>query len=149
MKKLVICLITILAVFFSACKEKEKPVNYADAFVGNYDVSAEATLNIPILGTYPLSIPASDGVIVKDGDEGDVIITMMGQTVSGFARKDGLHVDPFIVNQEIAGYNLAMTVATPVIAPPVDGVITCTANISASIVLGTVTGTADITAVKK
>ncbi len=149
MKRIVICLITMFVVMFSACKKSEQPFNYADAYVGNYDVDVDATLNIPGIGTYPMTMPTSDGQIVKEGDEGDVIVTMFGQNVSGYARKDGLHMDPFVVNRQILGINMLLTIATPVIEPPVDGVIRCTANISASIALGTVTGTADITAIKK
>ena len=147
MKKVLFCLSIMTLLFCSSCKKDEK-TNYADAFVGNYDVWVEANFNVPIMGSVPYDF-SNEGTIEKNGDEGDVTITMMDQTVNGYVRADGLHIEPIVMTENIAGYDMNVTVTVPVIAPPVDGVITASANMMASVAIGVVNGTADITAIKK
>ncbi|MBO4306790.1 MAG: hypothetical protein J5848_00560 [Bacteroidales bacterium] len=156
MRRLLLSVFVLSTLLFCAChKEEEKPVeqpvdnNPANAFVGEYDVDVEATLILPIIGEYPLSMPDMDGSIVKVGDDGDVRVTLFGQTQDAYVRNDGMHVDPFIMNQDISGMTLAITVAMPVVKAPVDGVITTTAILSGTTSLGAINGTADIVAVRR
>lgn len=127
----------------------QKP-SYADAFVGEYTVSSVATLyDIPILGTTTQELPDMDATIEKDGDNGEVILTMSGQTTTGYVNQAGLHVDPLIINQEISGYNVSITIAFPTISAPVNGVTSWEANISTSLAGIAVSGVAQMTATRK
>lgn len=155
MKRLLLSVFVMSLLVFSACKEKEQPTpeppdnNPANAFVGEYTVSADAVLVLPMVGEYPMTIPDMDGSVEKVGNYGDVKLNIFGQTLDAYVRGDGMHVDPFIINQEIYGISMAVTVAFPVIKAPVDGVITTTATLSATTSLGSVNGTADVVAVRK
>ena len=63
-------------------------------------------------------------------------------------RKDGLHLDPFIVNREIMGASVAVTVAVPVVKAPENGLTSTTATLTASIAGFSANGTADVFATR-
>ncbi len=123
---------------------------YADAFVGEYDVVANATFNnIPVIGTYSTQLPVMDAVIEKTGNGNEVTVTMAGQTRNGYVNSSGLHIDPIVINQTIVSYNVAVTFAFPTISAPVNGTTSWTSTLSANIAGVGITGTADMTATKK
>ena len=123
---------------------------YADAFVGEYTVEGSGTLNnIPVIGTYTLDIPATDATIAKVGNSNAVELTMAGQTVSGYVDASGLHVDPIVINQTIATFNVSINVSFPTIVPPLNGQMSWVSTLSASLSGVPITGTADLVATKK
>lgn len=122
----------------------------ADAFVGEYTVTADATFNnIPVIGTYSTELPPMDATIEKAGSGNDVFITMSGQTVNGYVNSQGLHIDPIVTNQNIMNYDVAITVTFPIISAPVNGEMSWVSTLSANVAGVGVTGTADMTAIRK
>ena len=63
--------------------------NYADNFVGTYDVTVKASV-----GGIPIPDQTTTATIELDGDEGDVKCTIVGVTVEGTASSLGLALDP-------------------------------------------------------
>ena len=128
----------------------QQDASLADAFVGEYTVTGDAVFNnVPVVGTYEMEFPAMDATIEKTGSGSDVLLTMGGQTVSGYVNSSGLHVEPVIINQTIMSYNVAITVAFPPISAPVNGSTSWTSTLSANVAGIGVTGTADMTATQK
>lgn len=122
----------------------------ADAFVGEYTVSTYATLNnIPVIGTYSMDLPAMDATIEKIGSGNEVSVTISGQTQTGYVNSAGLHIDPIVINQTIMSYDVAITVTFPVISAPVNGTMSWTATLNTTISGIGISGTAEMTAVKK
>ena len=149
MKKVLFCLVAVAAFAFASCGDDTKE-NPADAYAGTYTITGMAHLNgVPVIGTYDTQIPESEVTITPDGETGNVTITMNGTTATGYVNESGMHIDPVIVNTNILSTDVEITVAIPVIGAPVDGVITTTANLTATIMGMAITGTADITATKK
>jgi len=156
MKKILFILLCLSAISFTSCSKddddnsaQQEQVNPATEFVGKYIVSTEAHLQIPIVGNIDLPWQDMDATIALKGNNGDVTVSMAGQTTTGYVNDSGLHIDPIIVNQQIMSMQLDVTVTFPVIHKPVNGTTSWTATLSASSSYGSVTGTADMTAVKQ
>ena len=154
MKRIFLCLMAVAMIAFVSCKkdkeeEQQSQVNPAKEFVGDYIVSTQAHLQIPVLGSQDIPLSDMDASIVLDGDKGDVKLTMSGQTTTGYVNDKGLHVDPIILNENIMSVPMTITVTFPVISKPVNGVTSWTATLSATSSYGNITGTADMTAVKQ
>ena len=83
MKKFMICMFAMATLAMAGCnkdKENGEDNNPANAFVGQYEVEVNAQL-YTTLGSYPLDMPVMVATIEKNGDQGDVTITMMNQTI--------------------------------------------------------------------
>ena len=159
MKKFLFCFVAIATVLCSGCNkddednDQQQPpqpqvTDYAAPFIGTYDMSVDATLVVPVLGE--TNIPVNDievSITRKEGNE--VVLTVSDQALEGYVNSSGLHVDPFISNTTIMGYDVAITVTVPVIEPPVDGRISGSAPLSATIAGTNVNGTADFVAIKR
>lgn len=155
MKKILTCLFAISLLAFTSCEknneneEQPRPTDYAAAFIGTYDVTINASMTLPIIGETPVPLPSMEAVCERKGDGNEVTLTMSNRTIEGYANASGLHVDPFIAQQNIAGYDLSITVTVPVVAAPTDGVISGTATLSASMAGVAIPGTAEYSAVKR
>lgn len=150
MKKFMICMFAMATLAMAGCnkdKENGEDNNPANAFVGRYEVEVNAQL-YTTLGSYPLDMPVMVATIEKNGDQGDVTITMMNRSINGYVKQDGLHLDPFIVNREIMGATVAVTVAVPVVKAPESGLMNTTATLTASIAGFSANGTADVFATR-
>lgn len=149
MKKFLFCIVAFAAMAFAACSDKDK-TSPADAFVGNYDVSTEATFHdIPMLGDYTQTIPVMSATIEKTGDGNDVKVTMANQTTTGYVNSAGLHVDPIVATWTIMNTNIDVTVTFPVIPAPVDGTTSWVSTLQATVMGVGISGTANMTAVRK
>lgn len=149
MKKILFCLVALTSMALYSCG-KDDDSNLADKFVGEYDVTAEATLhNIPMLGDYSQTLDNLTCTIVKDGDEGDVILSMADRSSTGYVDKKGLHVEPIVVSETLMGASVDITVTFPVISEPVNGTMTWVSPISASLMGVAINGEANVTAIKK
>jgi len=152
MKKLIVCFVALAMLGLSSCKKDDpepEPYNPATEFVGAYTVSTEAHLQVPVLGAMDMPLSDMDAEIVLNGNNGEVNVTMSGQTTTGYVNSTGMHLDPIILNETIYNMDVAITVTFPVIPKPVDGVTSWVATLSAVASVGTITGTADMTAVRK
>lgn len=155
MKRFLTCLLAVSLLAFVSCKkddvneEQPRQTDYAADFLGTYDVSINASMTLPILGETPIPLPEMEATCVRNGDGNEVILTMSNRTIDGYANASGLHVDPFLAQQSIAGYDLSITVTVPVVAAPTDGVISGTASLSASVAGVAIPGSAEFTAVKR
>lgn len=147
MKKLLFCLVAVATIAFVSCK-KEK-VNPAADFVGEYTVTATVHAQIPILGPIDQDLDAMDASITLNGDEGNVNITMAGQSTTGVVTEAGMTIQPIVISQEVMGTSVDVTISFPTIAKPVGGTTSWTSTITANISGFPVTGTADMTATRK
>lgn len=149
MKKILFCLVALTSMALYSCG-KDDDSNLADKFVGEYDVTAEATLhNIPMMGDYSQTLDNLTCTIAKDGEEGDVILTMADRSTTGYVDKKGLHVESMVITETLMGANVDITVTFPVISEPVNGTIHWVSPISASVMGVSISGEADVTAIKK
>ena len=128
----------------------QQDASLADAFVGEYTLTGDATFNnVPMIGTYSMDLTPMDATIEKMGSSNEVVMTVAGQTTTGYVNSTGLHVDPVVVNQTIMTYTVAVTVTFPPISAPVNGTTSWTSTLNANISGIGITGTADMTATKK
>lgn len=161
-KNLIICLVAACGLMFGSCKK----TNYAEDFVGNYNVTITPTLTvtIPVLGNQavPMDPITTTCTIALNGDDGDVTATMNGQTFKGTADKDGLQLDPNSYSGTIASMgsytdvHYTVNFTHPVIKVPTNGTMswnapttgTATVTISGQSVDLNLTGTTAFVATK-
>lgn len=149
MKKFFFCLVALATMALVSCQDKDE-TGPADAFVGNYSVTTEATFhNVPVIGDYSQTISDMDATIEKTGDGNDVKVTMSNQSTVGYVNSAGLHVDPIVITWSIMNTDVDVTVTFPVIKAPVDGTTSWVSNIQATVMGVGIAGTANMTAVKK
>ncbi len=148
LKKLLFCCVAVATMALVACgDEKENP---AEVYAGTYTITGMAHLNgIPVVGSYDTDIPETEATIALADENGNVTVTMGDYSTTGYVNEAGLHLDPIIVNTNILNTDVSVTGTFPVVPAPVDGVTSCTATLTVSIMGVTVNGTADITAKKK
>ncbi|MBP5190563.1 MAG: hypothetical protein J6031_06570 [Bacteroidales bacterium] len=146
MKKLLLCLVAFATIAFVSCKKEKNP---AEDFVGNYTVTATVHAQIPVLGAIDQDLDAMDASIALNGEEGNVTVSMAGQTTTGNVTEAGMTLQPIVTTQTIMGTNVEVTITFPVISKPVNGVSSWTSNITASINGIPLSGTADMTATRK
>ena len=132
----------------------ENPPSPADDFVGDYLLNGTLTLNIPtelasFLGdNQSQDITDREVSVERVGDNGDVSITMDGNSYEGYVNNSGLHIDPIIINYPLGQTSLTATLTIPVISKPVDGSTSCQATLIATVYGIAITGTADIVATR-
>lgn len=164
MKRLFLCLLALSLLTFVSCKkdkEESKPVeqvqvNPAKVFVGDYIAYGSITINIPqalvnLVGTdtYQQPIDEMNLNIALNGDKGDVKITVGDYSTEGYVNESGLHVDPIMINYPIMNTEVQFTATIPVIEKPVEGVVSSQASLVATAMGFSITGTADMVAVKQ
>lgn len=155
MKRFLTSLLLVSLVAFVSCKKDNENEDtphfddYAINFIGAYDVNIDASVTLPVLGNYNIPFNNMEATCVRKGDGNEVTLTMSNRSLDGYANASGLHVDPFVYNQNVAGYDLAFTVTIPVVSAPVNGVISGTATLSATLAGVNIPGTANYTAVKR
>lgn len=152
MKKLLICMFAIATLGLVSCNkddDKDSTPDYAADFIGNYILSVNATMAIPVYGDVDLPVGDMEASVVRKGTGNEVTLTVMNQTLDGYCNENGLHVDPFTVNTNLMSVSVALTVTVPTVAAPVNNTVSGTAAIAATIMGYSATGTAIFTGVKQ
>ena len=150
MKKLLICMFALATFAMVACGDQEDETpDYAAKFVGTYDVTVNAVLNIPMYGEVEIPMNDMEAVVARKATANEVTMTAMNQTLNGYCNESGLHLDPFAVNSDIMGISMSITVTIPTVAAPTSSTITGTAALAATVMGASVTGNANYTAVKR
>ena len=150
MRKILVCLLVMATFAMVAChKEEEKAPDYAADFIGNYSVTVNAVLNVPVLGEVTLPIDNMEVTVTRGVGDNEVKMSAMNQTLDGYCNASGLHLDPFVSNTSIMGTSVSVTVTMPTVPAPVNGQVNGTAMLSATVSGYSVTGTATYTGVKQ
>lgn len=150
MKHFTLSLLCILALTLCGCKKEASTEiiekNYADDFVGNYDVQyyPHITADLPMIGEQDMDLgPISATVqISSDGDYGDVFVIFTSEgvsdTLSGICYKRGLKLEAqtAIGNNSIpmlGSVSYTFILQHPVIPAPTNGVLDWKADTHGSI----------------
>ena len=123
--------------------------NPAEDFVGAYTIQATAHATLPVVGNFNYPFDDSEAIINLLGDEGDVTITMMGQTETAHVTSSGMIVEPMVIPIPFNGNTYQFTATFPTIPAPVNGVSQFTVQISATTQFGTIPGTIDVIATRQ
>lgn len=159
---LILTIATTVCLLLASCgKDTVTEKNYADDFVGTYSVAyyPDVAATLPVIGERELHLGpiGATAQIVKDGDYGDVLLIMNGDTTAGICYKRGLKLE---AQTDIRTLNLAslsisyvFLLSHPVITAPQNNVMQWTAATQGSITMlgytGTVEGTTRFTATKQ
>lgn len=170
MKRLILPILCLLTFTLASCKKESTTEiiekNYADDFVGNYDVQyyPHITADLPMVGEQDMNLGpiSATAQIIADGDYGDVLVIFTSEdtsdTLSGICYKRGLklEVQTAVGNNSIpmlGSISFTFILNHPVIAPPKNGVMEWESNTYGSIALITynvaATGTTRFVATKK
>lgn len=149
MKKLIYCLLAVVAIALVSCHKDKSEKDYAKDWEGMYDLHATLTLNdVPVVGSITRDFDG-EGRITSVGDN-NVIVTVSEYSVMGHASKEGLHVDTISMDIPIENIGTIKVKAITDVVPPLEnGRTTGEARLSASYMTFALRGTAEIEARKK